>query len=60
MVMTLCGSPFESIKEKNAELIKSVSALAMSDYTRSTFPDFIALAETHTRFGLPSTRMRTF
>jgi hypothetical protein len=29
-------------------------------YTRSTFPDFKALAETHTRLGLPSTRMRTF
>ncbi|AJO23404.1 hypothetical protein SB48_HM08orf04157 [Heyndrickxia coagulans] len=29
-------------------------------YTRSTFPDFKARAETQTRCGLPSTRMRTF
>lgn len=30
------------------------------NYTRVTLPDFKARAETHTRFGLPSTRMRTF
>jgi hypothetical protein len=29
-------------------------------YTRSTFPDFKARAETHTRLGFPSTKMRTF
>lgn len=29
-------------------------------YTRSTFPDFNARAETQTRFGFPSTKMRTF
>lgn len=29
-------------------------------YARVTLPDFKVLAETHTRFGLPSTRIRTF
>ncbi len=38
-----------------------VSFKLLSDnYTRVTFPDFNALAETHTRFGLPSTMIRTF
>lgn len=29
-------------------------------YARVTLPDFKVLVETHTRFGLPSTRIRTF
>lgn len=29
-------------------------------YTRSTFPDFRARAETYTRFGFPFTKIRTF
>jgi len=31
-----------------------------SCYTRSTLPDFKALAETQTRLGFPLTRIRTF
>ena len=33
---------------------------ALHDYTRSTLPDLRARAETQTRFGFPSTRIRTF
>lgn len=32
----------------------------LHDYTRSTLPDLKARAETQTRFGFPSTRIRTF
>jgi len=34
--------------------------LRLFNYTRSTLPDLRALADTQTRLGLPSTRIRTF
>lgn len=41
-------------------LSRLLGVFCVSYYTRCTLPDFSARAETHTRFGLPSTRIRTF
>lgn len=41
-------------------LLEPGSKSAVFNYTRSTLPDLRALADTQTRFGLPSTRIRTF
>lgn len=47
-----------SIRIKKAD--KDKFAGFFNIYARVILPDFKVLAETHTRFGLPSTRIRTF
>lgn len=66
-LMKVCIRLFKKDEEKNSFKRNNARSTICrpginyeSDYTRSIFPDFKALAETHTRLGLPSTRIRTF